>query len=774
MKKNSFLIFLTFCFFPSISMSQNIGEWKGLTSFRTVNDIALDNKERIWSTTNGGVLISDDTTTIDVLTVVDGLSRLNGTSIHYDLNSNSVFVGYVDGGLDMINPEDLSVLYLDDIKRSSLFTSKAVNDITSFNNSLFVATSFGLVEYDLTNLVVTNTYLKFGIFSSAIGVNRIKIENDTVYIATPEGIAYGSLNSNLAPDDWENYNGTNGFVSENVTAIEVFNSILYASTSGNNYKYDGSNWVVNNDFGNNIIIDYEIQNSTLLSLSERNIFIKNSGSGFSTQFIAQGFATKLASNIEGNNYIFGTLNNGLAFLDKLNNSISIFAPKGPFNNSVDGINFDDDILIASSTQKSSGDSRIDKGKGFYIFDGSIWENYNRYTNSELNIIGFQQAFTSLVTDSYYYFGSWGRGVSVLNKETNELKVFDETNSTLRGWPADNVNFPVIIGLDEDSNNDVWAVSRYGGTPLYMQTPGDDDWKFFDSNSAISGSDLYEGLFIDSFDQKWIPLQNAQASGTGLLVLDTKNSEDESDDVGVKLEMGSNTGNLPDNKVNAIIEDKNGEIWIGTERGIAKFIFPELIINGSAQERSAQWLINEDTSVVSRFLLRDVDVSTMAVNSANEKWIGSANQGVWVLNAEGSKIIKRFTTQNSPLFSNTIKSIGIDEITGIVYIATDVGLISYQDVSLKPVSSMKNLKVFPNPFSYSKNSEIIIEGLSDKTSIKVLGVDGTVVHIFETEGGRTTWNGLSSIGNKLGTGVYYIVAIDEAGGSKGIGKVIVVK
>jgi hypothetical protein len=147
--------------------------------------------------------------------------------------------------------------------------------------------------------------------------------------------------------------------------------------------------------------------------------------------------------------------------------------------------------------------------------------------------------------------------------------------------------------------------------------------------------------------------------------------------------------------------------------------------------------------------------------------------VYLLNAEGSKIIKRFTTDNSPLFSNSIKSIAVNDITGEVFIATDVGLISYQDVPKRAVNSMDELKVFPNPFNYSENNEILIEGLSTETTIKILGVDGTVIDIFSTSGGRVSWDVRDSYGNKLGSGVYFVVALDSEGSSKGVGKVVVV-
>lgn len=127
-----------------------------------------------------------------------------------------------------------------------------------------------------------------------------------------------------------------------------------------------------------------------------------------------------------------------------------------------------------------------------------------------------------------------------------------------------------------------------------------------------------------------------------------------------------------------------------------------------------------------------------------------------------------------MFSNSIKSIAINDITGEVFIATDVGLISYQDIPKSPVNKMEELKVFPNPFNYDKNEEIFIEGLSNEAFVKVLGVDGTVVNLFQTTGGRVSWNGKDSNGNRLGSGVYFIVAVDSEGSSKGLGKVVIVR
>ncbi|MEQ8578235.1 MAG: two-component regulator propeller domain-containing protein [Balneola sp.] len=773
MRYTIFSVLLLFCCVVDLS-AQSILDWQSYTSFRSVSDITEDSKGRIWMTTEGGVLVTENSKVIKTLTPIQELARLDGSTIIYSEELKKIFIGYLTGEIDVVDENDFQVEKLTDIKRNNSFSQKAINDFYLLENSLFVATDFGLVEYNLNGLFVKDTYTKFGNFNTAIPVNTILEDSGVLYLGTEEGIAFTIQDGSFSSSDWENYTDSDGYTSESTEALGFFDNELYASTLVENYKLTDGTWGINSEFGNAVIVDYKTTNNFIIALSEEMIYHKEGTQNFHSSSLQGSIGTVISREPFTDTILFGTRINGLGILDLSNDTISYETQEGPYVNFFEGLNFYDGVLISGSTRSSSRREEIDKTRGFYIFENGEWENYNEIITPDFQNVVYRQPFKTTASENYYYFGSWGTGVVRFDKETDEIKLFDETNSTLRGWPQDNELYPVISGLETDSNNDVWLVSRYGNTPLYRQTPGDDDWQQFQENSAVSSSDLYENLFIDSFDQKWIALQNAQSSGTGLLVIDTKNPEDESDDVGVKLQSGTNSGNLPDSKVNVIVEDKNGEVWIGTSRGIAKFIFPELIVEGSIQERTAQWLINEDTSAVSRFLLRDVNATAMAVNAANEKWIGSANQGIYLLNAEGSKILKRFTMDNSPLFSNSIKSIAINDVTGEVFIGTDVGLISYQGIPNKSVSKMEELKVFPNPFSYKKNDLVFIEGLSDKTIVKVLGVDGMVVNSFTTNGGRVSWDGRDSTGGMLGSGVYFVVAVDSEGNSKGVGKVVIVR
>ena len=243
---------------------------------------------------------------------------------------------------------------------------------------------------------------------------------------------------------------------------------------------------------------------------------------------------------------------------------------------------------------------------------------------------------------------------------------------------------------------------------------------------------------------------------------------------MKLTDDAGGGNLPDNNVNAIIEDLNGEIWVGTERGIAKYLFPEFIITGTSLERTAQWLINEDPNAGSAFLLRDVQVRTMAVNPANQKWVGTVNNGVWLLNSEGSRVLQHFTTANSPLLSDAITDIEVNPKTGEVYISTDVGLMVYRDRPVEPKPAMNRLKVYPNPFHAASDDQVVIEGLTDQTTVRILTPDGHLIQRFENRGGTAVWDGKDFNGNTIASGVYLIVALDRDGNDRGIGKLVTIR
>ncbi|MAL17164.1 MAG: hypothetical protein CL670_17050 [Balneola sp.] len=755
-------------YFLSVS-SQNLESWNVYPSFSTVNSITVDGNTT-YAGTLGGIFVVEGNEIVKLMTTLDGLYRSNPSEIIFDTQNNRLFAGYIDGTIDVIESESSDIERVEDIKRVTRFNSKSINAFEIFEGRLYVATSFGIVVYDLENLLVESSFLKLGSADIGAPVNDLDILEGTIYAATTQGIAVGELTSNLVESgNWLNYTEADGLPVNVIQEISVFNGEINALVDESIYVQQNDVWSLNTNFPDEGIQSLQKNNDqqSLAAATSSAITVIDTDQNRIT------FALDLESNIldlnlDGEQILVGTTNEGLVTTNTGNTELEFYLPTGPYLNFFSKLLFTDEVLIGTSTLAFPRIDPFNLIRGYYIYEDDQWKNYNRNTSTDLS--EYSTAFSIGKTDSSYYFGSWGQGIARHNRNSNEISVFDRQNSNLLGI-GQSPDFVVISGLDNDTQGNMWAVSFLSDFPLNVQLNGSDDWLPYRSDA---GSDLYFDIFIDSFNQKWISLINSSNVGQGLFILDTGDPEDANDDESVKLTSDAGNGNLPDEKVNAIVQDKNGEIWIGTNRGIARFIFPELVIEGGPDERQAQWLINEDTSAVSRFLLRDISVTSMAVNGANQKWVGSVNQGIWVLNDEGSRIINRFTTENSNLISNNINSITIDDESGEVFIATDLGLVSYFEIPKGPVSKMNELKVFPNPFQYSKHTQIKVEGLSESTRIKVLGVDGIVVNELAAQGGRISWDGYDYNGNRIGTGIYFLIAFEESGRETGIGKVVIVK
>lgn len=772
--KKSVLTFFFLLFSLINSFSQELSSWTVYSSFSTVNTVVALNKEDAFVSTLGGIFTLESGDFGNIYTTTEGMHKLNPSHSLYDENQNRVILAYSDGILDLFDVASESFQKNEDIARADQFPSKRINEIIVNKNELYVATDFGIVVYTLEGFFVNSSIIKLGSFDRGVQVNDIDISEGVIYCATEQGVAIAELSSNLLENtSWTNYSELDGFQSEIVNKVIEFNSGLYALSDNVVYSFNGVSWEPDNDLGNIGVQDFYKTESELIVFLSNHILIINTD-GLEESILLEGSTRPLSVSIIGNTMFVGTSDEGLIKYDLTDTSQNTkYLPDGPYLNFFSELDVVNNTLISTSTSAFPQSDPFNSVRGYYLFRNEEWFNYNIRTSPEMMASSFISVFSQANTSKDYYFGSWGKGVLRHNIETNEISVFNANNSELTGI-ASSRSFVVIAGMDSDENDNLWATSYDSDKPLNMQQSGSDDWNHF-SKVSIPTDNLYFNIFIDSNNQKWISLVDFSNNGKGLLILDTGDPLDETDDEYRKLTADTNNGNLPDELVSSIVEDKNGEVWIGTERGIARFIFPSFIVeSNNPNDYQAQWLINEDTSAISRFLLRDVNVSTIAVNEANEKWIGSVNQGIWVLNEEGSRIEKRFTKENSSLISNNILSITINDETGEVFIATDLGLVSYNDLAITPVRKMDELKVFPNPFSYSRNNQIVIEGLSEITDIKILGVDGTVVQELETRGGRISWDGLDYRGNKLGTGVYFVVSLERDGSEKGVGKVIIIK
>jgi hypothetical protein len=216
---------------------------------------------------------------------------------------------------------------------------------------------------------------------------------------------------------------------------------------------------------------------------------------------------------------------------------------------------------------------------------------------------------------------------------------------------------------------------------------------------------------------------------------------------------------------------DGEIWVGTERGPAVFYSPGSVFNGSNYD-CRQILIEQDGNV--QILLETESITAIAIDGGNRKWMGTANNGVFLLSPDGTETIHHFTAENSPLLSNTIYSIAIDHLTGEVFFGTDYGIVSYRSDAVASSYDTEELLVFPNPVRQDYFGPIAINGTAFNSEVKITDSNGNAVNQLISEGGQAIWDGTNFNGERVSTGVYFIFSSDDSGEYKASGKVLIVK
>jgi len=233
----------------------------------------------------------------------------------------------------------------------------------------------------------------------------------------------------------------------------------------------------------------------------------------------------------------------------------------------------------------------------------------------------------------------------------------------------------------------------------------------------------------------------------------------SDDDITFLSEAEGAGGLANKDVFCMIEDLDGEIWVGTLQGLSVFysqssLFSEDPLDGEpisiTQDGNVQRLLDTET------------ITCIEIDGGNRKWVGTRNSGVYLFSDDGLQAIEHFTQENSPLPTNSISDIAINQDNGEVFIATEEGMVSYFSTATNFDQEMKNVRVFPNPILPEFDGNITVDGLAYNSSVRIADAAGNVVFQGESEGGRVFWNGKSTDGQRPATGMYYVYCSNPDG------------
>lgn len=768
-KKIFAICFVVFTNQFSFSQERALGTWKSFMPYG--NSVAMcDAGEKVYCAGPQSIFSYEKSTgTIQVFDKSTGLNDISIKTINYDAITDVLVIAYSNSNLDLIfNGTD--IYNIPDIKNKTTGGTVSIYGISFYSGKAYISTDMGISVVDLTRKEISNTYI-IGSAGVQIKVFSTSIDGTNIYAATNEGVKYAPLNSTNLQDfnSWILFDSSQNIPSKKAVYVASLNGKVYAVISGGAsdtlYEYNGISWTTK---------WYQTKNTfTGMNLANGNLYFSiynddNTTAGKLGKIDAGG--NWQVQDAQGQLRPVGWFESGSfsweadawwgLFKTNQSNNESI-VPDGPYSSSVFAINVNDGVVTVAPGGVDDSWVTVGNDQGFFIYKGDKWQTKNWYSDAAVN--GFYDILTvtSIPSIGKTYLGSFFSGIIEYDYVANSCRAITKDNSILEGAVGDTQRTR-ISAVTTDKHSNLWISNGGALKPIKIVTP-QGAWKEY---SLPYFYILMKKMVVDQNDQLWAPMKGGS---NGLLVWSYNGTlDDESDDKVRLLNVGAGSGGLPDAVVWSVAEDKDGNMWVGTNAGIGVFYCPGSVLTTYGCDAD-QIKVERDGYV--GYLFGTESVRAIAVDAANRKWIGTTT-GLWLVSADGKTELLHFTADNSPLPANQITDIAINDATGEVYIGTTAGLVVYQGDAMGECKDCDGALVYPNPVKPDYDGPIAIKGLAENAYVKITDITGTLIYQGKANGTQMIWNGKGYSGTRAKSGVYLVFSSTDLGKEKGVAKILI--
>ncbi len=759
------ILFLLLFSLPSLVSAQEdySDSWEDFFSYNNVKDfVKVDN--RIYALSDNAIftydLISQETQKISS---VQGLSGETTTAVHYSIATGRLVIGYENGLLEVVDP-DGSITASSDIVSFNQSGEKSINAIFESQGTLYLSTSFAIVEYDINQLEFGDTFF-IGNNSSDEKINQITVLNERIYAATNNGLFYAAVNDpNLI--DYNNWSQIT-FGNNSFNNITVFNDKIYTTLDTKLFELKETDELV-------FIIDFfENIRGMKASLTNLTVAFEDSFVVFDTNLvqIIENTAdvdfdyTLNTAYAEDDDLFLGTHQYGIlnSTFTNVPDYLEIH-PEGPISNDVFSLSSQNNELWLVYGGYGPTYAPSKRELGYTHYDGESWftaKNDPLNPFPDLVDISIDPSNSNKVYISGYgdtpLIDTYNTGGLFVVEDNTVTNFYNHLNSELEDIVESIANRVTIriSGSAFDNQGNLWLMNI--GVPNELK-------KF--SNGIWSGYDISAGKPENSFGLSEIAIDrnNTVWIGTradGIIAFNETGNRVRG------LSTSITQGSLPNAKVESVAVDRDNRIWIGTISGLVVFNNASSVFDDDVVD--ARPIIFEEDGIAKK-LLGDQFVTSIVVDGANNKWFGTDNGGAVYTNPNGQRTIATFSSENSPLPSDRIIKISVDKETGKVYFATDKGVVAYNSNVAPFGESLGEVYAYPNPVRKFHNT-VTISGRNETnlpkgTNVKILDVAGNLV--FETnviegqqlQGGKVVWNKTNLAGNKVASGIYIVLLANE--------------
>ena len=766
-------LFLIFCLllFMLPANAQRVGEWRSYLACYNTTAVA-EAGNTVFAVADGALYsYGKEDNRVSFYSRQTGLSDSEIKLIGYNPTVKMLLIAYTNGNIDLMNEN--GIVNLPFLMNAGNIADKEPLNIDFHNERAYLSCKFGVVVIQMDKKEVAETY-KFN-----QPVYSVCILNETIYASTGEGLKRANIRDNLLDNNnWASVSlNSPDFNARNIRQLALFQDRLCFRADSSGVFYLEPNGEVKTIIKNTGLRGMVLIPDYLVTYTASTLYLYNSLTRYES--VNAGVVNDMSALKSDNDFwIAGGVNGLIGLKRKAENQFERFVSglniEGPKRNLVDFLAIHGQKLLVAGGGFTT--DRFNNPATLMMYENDTWTNFDE--SRIVSQIGYGvRDFTGIAVDpddeNHFFVSSYGEGIIEIN-DNAFISLNNHTNSALQTILPNSSSadrYVRVAGVTFDKDKNLWATNSEVRNVIVVRTP-DGKWTSL-YYPGISGASVVDKILITQKGTKWVNVPHNSGATGGILVFDDNgtpdnNADDRSYYYTSLRTAGSNT--IHGTKFYCIVEDLDGKIWIGSNSGPIICQSP----NSAIDNLTFTHIIREDDYQVPYYYLDGEQINAIAVDGGNRKWIGTAGSGIFLLSPDGATTIAHFDMNNSPLFSNTIRSIAINHTTGEVFIGTDKGLISYWGDAIEASPTYSDVYAYPNPVRPEIDDRVIITGLMNNSNVKITDLSGNLIYQGISAGGQFVWNCNGRNGNRVATGIYLVLSSTPEARESVVTKIAVIK
>lgn len=759
-----YLFTLVFFFSPMLRAEK----WTVYDRYNKLKAIAY-NQDEIIGLSETGLMVYDKTNNeIRTISKINGLTHTSPTTIN--IFKGTSVVGFKNGGVNIIDKE--KVYIMDEIIYASSLKNKSITSIYTSETSIYLCCEFGIVWMNPDKKEIIETWI-VGQNGMQTSILDMCIKDGKIFALSKMGVYVASLEEDVNKMDYRNWNYFPMPDAIYLNSIEIFNDHIYIGTQGNNapiYRFDETNLFTSLSLRTNGLKRMTATKDQLI-LSQNNKLSILSSDLSNNKDISELTWDEEIHQINPNDALFDNTHtlwvasndDGLLKTEDQNNAAT-FMSDGPTNTFFHRMRILKDGLYAvHGFLKKEWYNTFTPLKLTKFTNEEKWNYYTRDDIENNMDKGFSD-LTDVAIDpkdnNHLFVSSWGSGLMEI-KNLECVQVLNSTNSPLFNIVPPG-RYTRIGGMVFDNDGTLWMTNT--NNVDFLRSYKDGQWTSYQSPDKDINSRVGTPYIVGN--DIWVPKENSPE----VFVMSKNGAHKKVFKIRALFQNNTESSFTDISRTNQMVVDKDHQLWVATDKGVFVYPYPENALTNDGFYAYQPSLDLDDD--LFHPILKEESITTIAIDEANQKWIGTTASGVFLYSPDGTKQLKHFNTNNSPLPTNQIRQIGVEPVSGEIFISTNLGLVSLAGDAVLASETMDNIEVYPSPFKQSEHTHLTIDNLAQDTEIRIIDSANNLVALLKSKGGRATWDGKDRYGNNTATGVYQILASNPDGTITGKSKILI--